>query len=699
MKKTHKLIFLLSIIFTVSFFSLKSSAQNFDNYTNIKSSGKIPSDFLGLTSSKFKADKTTISKDEENHLQRSKKKFYLESNFLVDELLHNGKVLYNDPIGLYINNVLAKVLEHKPDLKQKIRVYVVLSDIVNAYATNNGIIFINIGLLAKLENEAQLAFILGHEITHYEKNHVLNRFVLKEEYERKKVRINYSDSDAESILFSNTTYAKDQEIESDIESTKILLGTLYNPHAGMDVMKILASDIPLKSKYTFNPSFFAKDTSLHLNLKAIEFDSLEYNEDLDSDSKTHPALSQRIKTISGLFDSLNHNQNNFILPEEDFLRIQKIAQFEVSKIFLKKGNYLYAFYCIYELLQNDPNNTYLTDLLGKTFYLASKYRNQTTYDHINTTTSNTPKEIQFIAEYFNQLSNTELNVLSIYFYINAYPGKEIITKEIRLRDLLYDFKNTYSDGEDYLENIPNGRFVISSIPYVQEYLNSITKDLTNSIVITNDGFITASKTKTKTTNPKIDNIIILDPIYKKFDLRRKTKEKFIASEKSLLAYHEQIRLISDQLKIKDTIISPLGWSENDTISFNNHALLKGQVEEVMTNGSQIISTDFELVNTTCNTSYQSNHLALMGTYSLHIQKNAAVKIIVLVWSAFLFPTFPIGVYYVVTPSYKTYTYILTLNTKNQSFDYKNIRMLRFRDSKGAINSSTYYQLLKMKKGK
>lgn len=354
----------LPVLFLFLFsFAFQSNAQNFDNYSNIRSSGKIPSDFLILSSSKFEADKSTISKDEEGYVKRSKKDFYLENNFMVDELLHNGKVLYNDPIGIYVNKVLATILENKPELKKQIRVYVVLSDIVNAYATNNGIVFINMGLLAKLENEAQLAFILGHEITHFEKKHVLNRYVLNEKIVRKKIKINYSDSDVESALFLQTSYAKEQEIESDIESTKLLLGTKYNPRAGMDVMRILASEIPMTDTYHFNPAFFAKDTSLKFNLDSVNFNELEYEEDLESDSKTHPALTQRIQTIAGLSDSLSSSKKNFILPEKEFYIIQKMAQFEVSKIFLKKGNFMYAFYCIYQLLQDNPNSSYLNDLL------------------------------------------------------------------------------------------------------------------------------------------------------------------------------------------------------------------------------------------------------------------------------------------------------------------------------------------------
>src|SRR6478609_3291021 len=133
MKKIPNRFLLFSVILISYAFSSNVTAQDFNNYTNIKSSGKIPADFLVLSSSKFEADKTTISEDEDAFVKRSKKKFYLENNFLVDELLHNGKVLYNDPIGIYINKIIARILVNKPELQKKIRAYVVLSDIVNAY--------------------------------------------------------------------------------------------------------------------------------------------------------------------------------------------------------------------------------------------------------------------------------------------------------------------------------------------------------------------------------------------------------------------------------------------------------------------------------------------------------------------------------------------------------------------------------------
>jgi predicted Zn-dependent protease len=46
---------------------------------------------------------------------------------------------------------------------------------VNAFALPNGAIYLNVGLLARLENEAQLAHVLSHEIAHVVQRHSLHQ--------------------------------------------------------------------------------------------------------------------------------------------------------------------------------------------------------------------------------------------------------------------------------------------------------------------------------------------------------------------------------------------------------------------------------------------------------------------------------------------------------------------------------------------
>ena len=72
-----------------------------------------------------------------------------------------------------IGTLLAKTSE-RPDLKFTFTI--LDSDIVNAFATPGGYVYITRGLLALADNEAQLAGVLGHEIGHITALHHARRY-------------------------------------------------------------------------------------------------------------------------------------------------------------------------------------------------------------------------------------------------------------------------------------------------------------------------------------------------------------------------------------------------------------------------------------------------------------------------------------------------------------------------------------------
>ncbi len=93
------------------------------------------------------------------------------------EKLEKLNKVYDDPL---LDEYLAKVADRLiPDEVKAaggpgFRFAVFKDPSLNAFAMPNGRVFIHTGLLARLENEAQLATILGHELTH-----VTNRDALK----------------------------------------------------------------------------------------------------------------------------------------------------------------------------------------------------------------------------------------------------------------------------------------------------------------------------------------------------------------------------------------------------------------------------------------------------------------------------------------------------------------------------------------
>ena len=81
-------------------------------------------------------------------------------------------------MGMYVNRVTDSLLANDPVTRSQINIYILRSTVVNAFATDRGSIFVTIGLLTRLHNEAELAFVLAHEIVHFKRRHVLKLMIV-----------------------------------------------------------------------------------------------------------------------------------------------------------------------------------------------------------------------------------------------------------------------------------------------------------------------------------------------------------------------------------------------------------------------------------------------------------------------------------------------------------------------------------------
>ena len=88
--------------------------------------------------------------------------------------------IYQDPLlDEYLNQVAQRLVppEAKGTGALRFRVSTIRDPALNAFTYPTGSIYVHPGLLARMENESQLAMVLGHEITHASARHAL-------EYER-----------------------------------------------------------------------------------------------------------------------------------------------------------------------------------------------------------------------------------------------------------------------------------------------------------------------------------------------------------------------------------------------------------------------------------------------------------------------------------------------------------------------------------
>src|SRR6185369_18100131 len=83
---------------------------------------------------------------------------------------------YEDPaLESYLQGVVTRMTPKGMAANTAVhyRIRVVEDPTLNAFAYPHGSIYVHTGLLARVENEDQLATVLGHEMTHVERRHML----------------------------------------------------------------------------------------------------------------------------------------------------------------------------------------------------------------------------------------------------------------------------------------------------------------------------------------------------------------------------------------------------------------------------------------------------------------------------------------------------------------------------------------------
>lgn len=116
---------------------------------------------------------------------------------------------------------------------------------INAFALPGGQIFITYALFSKLENEDQLAGVIGHEIGHVVGRHSADRMskqnLTQGIISGVAVGIDPNTAQGAAALANilNMSYGRDDELESDDLGVRFMIKADYNPEEMIGVMEIL----------------------------------------------------------------------------------------------------------------------------------------------------------------------------------------------------------------------------------------------------------------------------------------------------------------------------------------------------------------------------------------------------------------------------------------------------------------------------
>ncbi len=406
-------LYILCLIFLSSFVF---GQHDFNNYQTLKAQGSIPEDFSTATKEKVQNE---ISKGTHQTLSKSKEKIFLEGvHYGIDQLLHSGMVVYGDEVSNYVKDVAQKLMvgEFK-ELKNTLRFYTIKSNVANAISTDQGIVFVTTGLLSQLTSEAQLAFVLAHEIAHFKEKHVVESF----EYKTQKNR---------NTILQLSNYSRDKELEADS------LGLIIYNKAGYASSQLVSSfdvlmysylpfeEIPFPTDYYntdkfYVPSFLFPDKKYEI--KAIE--------DYDDSESTHPNIKKRKTAILDLIGEYKRwGENIYFLGEERFKQVRNICRFESIRSDILDASYADALYSIFILEKEHPNSIYLQRMKAQAWLGLAQYKN-----------------VGDINETINRSSELEGEIAAVHYFIKKLNLEATSTVATRV---IYDiYQKNKNDQE------------------------------------------------------------------------------------------------------------------------------------------------------------------------------------------------------------------------------------------------------------
>ena len=264
--------------------------------------------------------------------------------------LNNSTYIYSDPVlSAYVNEVAQNLVPE--DIRGKglsFQVWIIRNPLLNAFAYPNGAIYVHTGLLSKMENEAQLAALLGHEMTH-----VTNRHAVQNLRSVKNTTAVLATIQMASVPFGAygnlanvlgsigamaavTGYSRELETEADNEGLVLMVNAGYDPKEAPRLFMHLKQDV--EQQKIKEPFFFG----------------------------SHPRLQERIENYNQSI-TINYSDSGGTKNSQRFMEMISPLILDNATMDLSMGRFSSAQNGIDRFLQMEPQNSRAHFLMGELY--------------------------------------------------------------------------------------------------------------------------------------------------------------------------------------------------------------------------------------------------------------------------------------------------------------------------------------------
>jgi Zn-dependent protease with chaperone function len=357
------------------------------------------------------------------------------------------KEIYTDSVAQnYLNKLLAVIKQGNPSLSAAdFSCYFSRTYIPNAAYIGDGIILFNMGLFQRMDNEAQVAFVLCHEIAHFLLRHTDNSIrqyvasINSEEVQEALHKIKGSEyrkheqlqNLAKGLTFDSRRHSRDHEVEADSLAVELMHNTRFALSSALSALAVLDNidtdtlNMSLylpklfnAPEYPFRKKWIARDEGLLGGHAKVG------NEEMADSLKTHPDCKKRILLLTSLMKGWSQPAAVlFPVDSTVFVLLKNNFHFETIEYAFLSKNYTESLFLSLELLRVYPNDFYLVTQVGKLLngiYYAQK--SHTLSKITDLPSPGYPSDYNLLLQFIQNLYLEDLAAIS-YYYLKQYHSQ------------------------------------------------------------------------------------------------------------------------------------------------------------------------------------------------------------------------------------------------------------------------------------
>ncbi len=266
----------------------------------------------------------------------------------AEKAVQTSPLLVRDPaLNGYVRGIVCKLVgaAECPAL----RFYILEDPTMNAGALPNGAVVVHTGLLLRMQNEAQLAFVLGHEITHYTRRHTLKRFESARDTMNSMAFLGLAGGllalPIELLAIEGLlAYSRDQEREADAGGFEKATAVGYDPAQAGGIWKMMSVE-DKADPHKSGPGIFERN---------------------------HPTDEDRLAALTKLADGLEESRSDWTIGTD--LYRARIAAFrdEWLKDELARGDAWESVVVLERMVSAEPSSGALRYFLGEAYRKRAK---------------------------------------------------------------------------------------------------------------------------------------------------------------------------------------------------------------------------------------------------------------------------------------------------------------------------------------